>query len=69
MWFNLAIAFGDTKPPAPLGVELVDTPKFTAPEQRDRLMALMSGAQIAEAERLAQEWRPHPVVTIESQVK
>jgi len=69
MWFNLAIAFGDTKPPAPLGIQLVDTPKYTAPEQRDRLMALMTSAQIAEAERLAQEWRPHPVVTIESQAK
>ena len=69
MWFNLAIAFGDTKPPAPLGIMLVDTPKYTGPEQRDRLMALMTSAQIAEAERLAQEWRPHPVVTIESQAK
>ena len=65
MWFNLAIAFGDTRPPAPLGVKLVDTPKFTAPEQRDRLVALMTSEQIAEAERMAREWRPHPVVTIE----
>lgn len=69
MWFNLAIAFGDTKPPAPLGIKLVNTPTSTAPEQRDRLMAVMTSAQIAEAERLAQEWRPHPVVTIESQAK
>jgi uncharacterized protein len=65
MWFNLAIAFGDTKPPAPLGIKLVDTSKYTALEQRDRLMALMTSTQIAEAERLASEWRPHPVVTIE----
>ena len=65
MWFTLAIAFGDTKPPAPLGIKLVDTPKYTAPEQRDRLMALMTSAQIAEAETLAREWSPHPVVTIE----
>jgi len=65
MWFTLAIAFGDTKPPAPLGVKLVDTPKYTALEQRDRLMALMTSAQIAEAEKLANEWRPHPTVTIE----
>ncbi len=65
MWFTLAIAFGDTKPPAPLGIKLVDTPKYTAPEQRDRLMALMTSAQIAEEETLAREWSPHPVVTIE----
>lgn len=69
MWFNLAISFGDTKPPAPLGVKLVDTPKLTALEQRDRLMALMTSAQIAEAEKLASEWRPHPIVTIERQEK
>jgi hypothetical protein len=69
MWFNLAIAFGDTKPPAAVGIKLVDTSKYTALEQRDRLMALMTGAQIAEAENLAREWRPHPVVTIERQEK
>jgi TPR repeat protein len=66
-WFILAVAFGDTKPPASLGIKLVDTPKDTALEQRDRLMALMTSAQIAEAERLAHEWRPHPVLTIERQ--
>jgi TPR repeat protein len=65
MWFTLAIAFGDTKPPAPLGIKLVDTSKYTALEQRDRLVALMTSAQIAEAEKLANEWRPHPIVTIE----
>ena len=69
MWFTLAAAFGDTKPPAQLGIELVDTPKYTALEQRDRLVALMTSAQIMEAERLAHEWRPHLVVTIESQAK
>ena len=69
MWFMLAAASGDTKPPSPFGVTLVDTPKLTSLEQRDRLLALMTPAQIAEAERLAQEWRPHPVVTIESQAK
>ena len=69
MWFILAIAFGDTKPPAPLGIELVDTSKFTALEQRDRLRALMTSAQISEAEKLANEWRPHPIVTIERQAK
>jgi TPR repeat protein len=66
-WFTLAVAFGDTKPPGPLGIKLVDTSKDTALEQRDRLMALMTSAQIAEAERLAREWRPHPVLTIERQ--
>ncbi len=67
MWFTLAAAFGDTRPPDALGIKLVDTPKYTPPEQRDRLMALMTSAQIAEAERLAREWGPHPVVTIERQ--
>jgi uncharacterized protein len=65
MWFTLAAAFGDTKPPGPSGPKLIDTPKYTALEQRDRLMALMTSAQIAEAERLVREWRPRPVVTIE----
>ena len=69
MWFKLAIAFGDIKPPAPLGVQLVDTSKYTALEQRDRLVALMTSAQITEAERLAHEWRPHPIVTIERREK
>jgi uncharacterized protein len=65
MWFTLAAAFGDTKPPGPLGMKLLDTSKFTALEQRDRLLALMTRAQIAEAERMAREWGPHPIVTIE----
>jgi TPR repeat protein len=65
MWFTLAAAFGDTKQPDPLGIKLVDTLKSTAVEQRDKLMALMTSAQITEAERLAREWRPHPTVTIE----
>jgi TPR repeat protein len=69
MWFTLAVASGDTKPPSPLGIKLVDTPKYTALEQRDRLMALMTSAQIAEAESLARAWRPHPVVTIERSAK
>ena len=69
MWFTLAVAFGDTKPPDPFGVKLVNTPTYTAIEQRDRLVALMTGAQIAEAERLAREWSPHPIVTIERSEK
>jgi TPR repeat protein len=69
MWFTLAAAFGDTKPPGPLGIKLVDTSKYTALEQRDRLMALMTSAQITEAERMAREWRPHPIVTIERLAK
>jgi TPR repeat protein len=69
MWFTLAAAFGDTKPPDPLGIKLVDTSKYTALEQRDRLVALMTSAQITEAERLAHEWRPHPIVTIERREK
>jgi TPR repeat protein len=69
MWFILAAAFGDTKTPDEFGVNLLGTSKYTALEQRDRLVALMTGAQIAEAERLAREWRPHPVVTIEPRVE
>ena len=69
MWFTLAAAFGDTKVPDELGVELVNTSKYTALEQRDRLVALMTSAQIAEAERLAREWRPHPMVTIERKLE
>ena len=65
MWFTLAAAFGDTKPPDQFGIKLVNTPTSTAIEQRERLVALMTSAQIAEAERMAQEWQPHPVVTIE----
>jgi uncharacterized protein len=69
MWFTLAVAFGDTKPPSPFGVQLAGTPTETALEQRDKLAALMTSAQIAEAEKLAREWKPHLVVTIESQPK
>jgi len=69
MWFTLAAAFGDTKPPGPIGIKLVNTPKYTALEQRDRLKALMTSAQIAEAEKLAREWGPHPIITIEPRAK
>jgi TPR repeat protein len=69
MWFTLAAGFGDNKPPGPLGIKLVDTSKYTALEQRDRLMALMTSAQIAEAEKLAHDWGPHPTVTIERRAK
>ena len=67
MWFTLAAAFGDTKTPDAFGVDLLGTPKLTALEQRDRLVAMMTSAQIAEAERLAREWRPHLIITIETQ--
>jgi uncharacterized protein len=69
MWFMLAAASGDTKPPDPVAGKLVDTPKFTALEQRDRLVALMTPAQIVEAEKLARDWAPHPVVTISPKEK
>jgi uncharacterized protein len=69
MWFTLAAAFGDTKAPGPIGIKLVDTSKYTSLEQRERLLAVMTSAQIAEAERLAREWRPHPIVTIEPRAK
>jgi hypothetical protein len=32
-------------------------------------MAQMTPAQIAEAEKLAREWAPHPVLTLELQAK
>jgi uncharacterized protein len=69
MWFTLAAAFGDTKAPGPLGIEMVNTSKYTSLEQRERLVALMTSAQIAEAERLAREWRPHPIITIERKIE
>ena len=69
MWFTLAAAFGDTKPPAEFGVDLLGTSKLTAIEQRDKLLPLMTSAQIAEAERLAHEWRPRPIVIIEPHVE
>ena len=69
MWLTLAVAFGDTKPPAEGGVKLVNTPTLTAPEQREKLLAQMTASQIAEGERMAREWQPHPVLTIESTSK
>jgi TPR repeat protein len=69
MWFTLATAFGDTKPPAEGGVKLVNTPTLTAPEQREKLLPQMTASQIAEGERMAREWQPHPVLTIESTSK
>ena len=69
MWFNLAAAFGDIKAPDPFGIDLFGTSKYTALEQRDKLVALMTSAQIAEAEKLAREWGPHPIVTIEPGAK
>src|ERR1700732_4569410 len=69
MWFTLAAPLGVRNHTGPLGIKLVDTSKYTALEQRDRLMALMTSAQITEAERMAREWRPHPIVTIERRAK
>jgi len=42
MWFNLAAAQGYA----------------AAHDNRDRLAAMMAPAQIAEAQRLAREWKP-----------
>ena len=42
MWFNLSAAQG----------------KKSAAKNRDRIAALMTPAQIAEAQTLAREWRP-----------
>jgi uncharacterized protein len=44
MWYDLAAAHGDT----------------SAAEQRQRIATLMTPAQIAEAQKLAREWKPKP---------
>jgi len=44
MWYNLAAAHGD----------------ISAAEQRQRIATLMTPAQIAEAQKLAREWKPKP---------
>jgi hypothetical protein len=48
MWFNLAAA-GETKV---LGIAL------SAARERDELSSKMSPAQVAEAQKLAREWKP-----------
>jgi TPR repeat protein len=45
LWFNLA------------GVQATDSDKKAA-EARDNVAALMTPAQVAEAQRLAREWNP-----------
>jgi TPR repeat protein len=69
MWFTLAAKLGDVKSPEPLGVALFGSLKETALEQRDRVAALMTSAEIAEGEKLARGWSPHPVVFITPQAK
>ena len=46
MWFNLAAAHGDEE----------------AAKRRDKLAEGMTPAQIAEAQKLAREWKPTPRV-------
>jgi TPR repeat protein len=47
MWLNLAAAFGEDA-----------TVRKTAVEWRDKVAAKMTPAQIAEAQRMAREWKP-----------
>lgn len=54
-WFNLAAALGDPNVFAPSG-DLVFGATFAA-GARDDLAKLMTPDQIAEAERLAREWK------------
>ena len=49
MWFNLAAASGDK-----LAVEV----RERAAEGRERVAKEMTPAQIAEAQKLAREWKP-----------
>jgi TPR repeat protein len=67
MWFTLAARLGDTGSPESPGGTLFRASKETALEQRDKLAALMTGAEIAEGERLAREWSPRPIVIITPQ--
>jgi TPR repeat protein len=69
MWFTLATKLGDVKSPDTLGVVSFGSSKETALEQRDRVAARMTSAEIAEAEKLARGWSPHPVVFITPQAK
>ena len=48
MWFNLAAA------------NLPETERDLAVRNRDRVAAKMTPAQIAEAQKLAREWKPKP---------
>ncbi|MGD0848876.1 tetratricopeptide repeat protein [Bradyrhizobium sp.] len=69
MWFTLAAKLGDVKAPDLPGVAAFGSSKQTALEQRDTVAALMTSAEIAEGEKLAREWSPHPVVFIRPQAK
>jgi uncharacterized protein len=69
MWFTLAARLGDVGSPEPLGVTLFGASKETALEQRDKVAALMTSAEIAEGEKLAREWSPRPIVFISPQAK
>ena len=69
MWFTLAAKFGDVRSPELPGVTAFGASKETALEQRDKVAALMTSAEIAEGEKLAREWAPHPIVFIRPQAK
>jgi uncharacterized protein len=69
MWFTLAAKLGDVNSPQQLGVAVFGASKETALEQRDKLAASMTSAEIAEGEKLAREWSPRPMVFIRPQEK
>jgi TPR repeat protein len=69
MWFTLAAKLGDIRSPDTLGVGSFGPLKATALEQRERVAVLMTSAEIAEGEKLARGWSPHPVVFITPQAK
>jgi hypothetical protein len=69
MWFTLAMRFGDVKSPDFPAAAMYGTSRETSQERRDAIAKLMTNEQIAEGERLAQEWTPHLLLTIRPQAK
>jgi uncharacterized protein len=64
MWFTLAARLGDVRSPTPQGVSTFGASSETSIEQRNKLAAHMTGAEIAKAEKLAQDWAPHPILSV-----
>lgn len=50
MWFNIASAHWTDNP--------TDSPKKLAAENRDKIARRMTPTQVAEAQKLAREWKP-----------
>jgi hypothetical protein len=51
MWLNLAAAAAPQNALVSMGNDIA--------KQRDELAALMTREQVAEAQRLSREWKPH----------